>query len=149
VQSRTDACAGHCGLIQTSVIHEADTTGAKTDVTHWMRFTLDTVCSHSWQVNHQRQPVFPEGFKHLAATCVASSASACSPKAGTVTRWSTSSAGGRSCCSCSANGYLVEACVAEATMSVRTANQSMRLESESSVEKNVANDASQHSPAAA
>ena len=75
---------------------ETDAEGAKNDESRWMRFTLDTVGKRDWPRDDQGRPIYPEGFEdwrrsstgrctRRAATCDASSASACSPRAGTAT----------------------------------------------------------------
>lgn len=52
--------------VDSKVIHETDTDGAKGDEARWMRFTLDTVGKIAWPVDRQRRPIYPEGFEELA-----------------------------------------------------------------------------------
>jgi type III restriction enzyme len=59
------------GLINTirvdsKVVHETDTEGAKSDESRWMRFTLDTVGKQAWPLDRQGRPLYPEGFEELA-----------------------------------------------------------------------------------
>jgi type III restriction enzyme len=59
---------GHSNTIRvdTKVVHETDTEGAKGDEVRWMRFTLDTVGKQSWPRDRQGRPVYPDGFAELA-----------------------------------------------------------------------------------
>ncbi len=52
--------------VDTRVIHETDTNGAKTDEMQWMRMTLDTVGKLEWPTDQQKRPIFPENFEALA-----------------------------------------------------------------------------------
>ncbi len=52
--------------VDTKVVHETDTEGAKGDESLWMRFTLDTVGKRSWTMDSQGRPVYPEGFEDVA-----------------------------------------------------------------------------------
>ncbi|MEN6625406.1 MAG: type III restriction endonuclease subunit R [Candidatus Sumerlaeia bacterium] len=52
--------------VDSKVIHETDTEGAKDDEHRWMRFTLDTVGRMDWPHDRQGRPVYPEGFEALA-----------------------------------------------------------------------------------
>jgi len=52
--------------VDTRVIQETDTEGAKADEMRWMRFTLDTVGKTRWPSDRQERPIFPEGFEELA-----------------------------------------------------------------------------------
>ena len=74
--------------VDSKVVQETDTGEAKSDESRWMRFTLDTVGKIGWPMDRQGRPIYPEGFEELAekldgrfirraATCAASSASAC------------------------------------------------------------------------
>ena len=53
--------------VDTKVIAESDTEGAKSDENRWMRFTLDTIGKVSWPADTQGRPVYPAGFEELAA----------------------------------------------------------------------------------
>jgi type III restriction enzyme len=48
--------------VDTKVVHETDTDGAKSDETRWMRLTLDTVGKQAWPADSQGRPIYPEGF---------------------------------------------------------------------------------------
>lgn len=61
----TDECT-HTIRVDTKVIQETDTAGAKTDEMQWMRFTLDTVGKLEWPTDRQKRPIFPENFEVLA-----------------------------------------------------------------------------------
>ena len=52
--------------VDTKVVHETDTEGAKGDEMRWMRFTLDTVGKAAWPVDRQGRSIYPEGFEELA-----------------------------------------------------------------------------------
>jgi type III restriction enzyme len=52
--------------VDSKVVHETDTEGAKSDESRWMRFTLDTVGKIDWTRDSQGRPVYPEGFEELA-----------------------------------------------------------------------------------
>jgi type III restriction enzyme len=52
--------------VDTKVIQETDTAGAKTDEMQWMRITLDTVGKLEWPTDRQKRPFFPENFETLA-----------------------------------------------------------------------------------
>ena len=53
--------------VDSKVIAETDTEGAKQDETAWMRVTLDTVGKLDWPRNDQGSPIYPDGFEELAA----------------------------------------------------------------------------------
>jgi len=53
--------------VDTKVVHETDTEGAKSDEMRWMRHTLDTVGRHAWPADRQGRAIYPEGFEELAA----------------------------------------------------------------------------------
>jgi type III restriction enzyme len=52
--------------VDTKVVHETDTEGAKSDEFRWMRFTLDTVGKTAWPADRQGRPLYPDGFEELA-----------------------------------------------------------------------------------
>jgi type III restriction enzyme len=52
--------------VDTKVVHETDTEGAKSKEFRWMRFILDTVGRQSWPRDRQGRPVYPDGFEELA-----------------------------------------------------------------------------------
>jgi type III restriction enzyme len=52
--------------VDSKVVHETDTDGAKSDESRWMRFTLDTVGKTNWPTDRQGRPLYPEGFEELA-----------------------------------------------------------------------------------
>jgi type III restriction enzyme len=52
--------------VDSKVIQETDTEGAKSDEVRWMRFRLDTVGKLEWPRDGQGRPVYPEGFEDLA-----------------------------------------------------------------------------------
>jgi type III restriction enzyme len=52
--------------VDSKVVAETDTGGAKQDETAWMRVTLDTVGSIDWPKDDQGRPVYPDGFEELA-----------------------------------------------------------------------------------
>jgi type III restriction enzyme len=53
--------------VDSKVVQETDTEGAKSDETAWMRFTLDTVGKLDWPRDDQGRAVYPDGFEELAA----------------------------------------------------------------------------------
>src|SRR5205814_6903811 len=53
--------------VDSKVVHETDTGGAKDDEKRWMRFTLDTIGKTGWPVDSQTRPIFPDDFEELAA----------------------------------------------------------------------------------
>jgi type III restriction enzyme len=63
---RTHAGQMNTIRVDTKVVHETDTEGAKSDEVRWMRFTLDTVGKRTWPTDRQGRPVYPEGFEELA-----------------------------------------------------------------------------------
>ena len=52
--------------VDTKVVQETDTEGAKSDEMRWMRLTLDTVGKIHWPSDRQGRPIYPEGFGELA-----------------------------------------------------------------------------------
>lgn len=52
--------------VDTKVVHETDTDGAKTDEMRWMRVTLDTVGKTRWPADRQGRPIYPDDFEELA-----------------------------------------------------------------------------------
>lgn len=52
--------------VDTKVVQETDTDGAKADEMRWMRLTLDTVGKMHWPVDRQSRPIYPEDFEELA-----------------------------------------------------------------------------------
>jgi type III restriction enzyme len=52
--------------VDSKVVRETDTDGAKSHETSWMRITLDTVGRLDWPQDDQTRPVYPEGFEDLA-----------------------------------------------------------------------------------
>ena len=52
--------------VDSKVIQETDTEGAKSDEVAWMRFRLDTVGKLDWPRDNQGRPARPEGFEDLA-----------------------------------------------------------------------------------
>ncbi|MBN2124967.1 MAG: DEAD/DEAH box helicase family protein [Deltaproteobacteria bacterium] len=52
--------------VDTRVVQETDTEGAKADEMRWMRLTLDTIGKTQWPVDRQGRPLYPEGFEELA-----------------------------------------------------------------------------------
>lgn len=52
--------------VDSKVVQETDTDGAKSDEVAWMRFTLDTVGRVDWPRDPQGRWVYPEGFDELA-----------------------------------------------------------------------------------
>lgn len=51
--------------VDSKVVHETDTEGAKSDESRWMRFTLDTVGKTDWPRDSQGRAIYPEGFEEL------------------------------------------------------------------------------------
>lgn len=69
--SKLDGFRNAAGQINTirvdsKVVHETDTDGAKSDESRWMRFTLDTVGKQAWPMDQQDRAIYPEGFEALA-----------------------------------------------------------------------------------
>ncbi|MGQ0766042.1 MAG: BPTD_3080 family restriction endonuclease [Gemmatimonadota bacterium] len=52
--------------VDSKVVAETDTEGAKDDEKRWMRFTLDTVGKSSWPADSQGRWILPDGFEELA-----------------------------------------------------------------------------------
>ncbi len=52
--------------VDSRVVHETDTEGAKSDESRWMRLTLDTVGKVDWPRGSQGRAIYPEGFEELA-----------------------------------------------------------------------------------
>jgi type III restriction enzyme len=52
--------------VDTRVVAESDTEGAKNDEVKWMRFTLDTVGKLDWPRDTQGRAIYPTGFEELA-----------------------------------------------------------------------------------
>lgn len=52
--------------VDSKVVQETETEGAKGDETRWMRFTLDTVGKTEWPLDRQERPIYPAGFVELA-----------------------------------------------------------------------------------
>jgi type III restriction enzyme len=52
--------------VDSKVVHETNTEGAKNDEHRWMRFTLDTVGKTQWTFDSQGRPVYPTDFEDLA-----------------------------------------------------------------------------------
>ena len=52
--------------VDTKVVRESDSGGAKSDADRWMRLTLDTVGKTDWPRDTQGRPIYPEGFEALA-----------------------------------------------------------------------------------
>ncbi len=53
--------------VDSKVVQETDTEGARSDETRWMRFQLDTVGKLDWPHDRQGRPIYPEGFEDLAS----------------------------------------------------------------------------------
>lgn len=53
--------------VDSKVVHETDTGEAKSDESAWMRLTLDTVGRVEWPADRVGRPIYPGGFKELAA----------------------------------------------------------------------------------
>ncbi len=56
----------HTLRVDSKVVTETDSEGAKSDETRWMRFQLDTVGKLDWPHDSQGRPIYPEGFEDLA-----------------------------------------------------------------------------------
>ncbi|MGA3082044.1 MAG: DEAD/DEAH box helicase family protein [Terracidiphilus sp.] len=52
--------------VDSKVVDESDSEGAKSDDVRWMRFTLDTVGKTDWPRDTQGRPIYPENFEELA-----------------------------------------------------------------------------------
>jgi type III restriction enzyme len=52
--------------VDSKVVSETDTEGAKSDEVTWMRTTLDTVGKLEWPRDDQGRPIYPDGFEELA-----------------------------------------------------------------------------------
>ena len=52
--------------VDSKVVKETNTDGAKGDESRWMRFTLDTVGKTDWTRDRQGQPIYPEKFVETA-----------------------------------------------------------------------------------
>ncbi len=52
--------------VDSKVVHETDTEGAKSDENRWMRLMLDTVGRQEWPKDKQGRSIYPEGFEELA-----------------------------------------------------------------------------------
>jgi len=52
--------------VDSNVVSETDSGDARSDLTAWMRFTLDTVGRRDWPRDRQGSPIYPEGFVALA-----------------------------------------------------------------------------------
>lgn len=52
--------------VDSKVVQETDTEGAKSDEVAWMRLTLDTVGKLDWPRDDQGRAVYPDGFEELA-----------------------------------------------------------------------------------
>lgn len=52
--------------VDTKVVAESDTEGAKSDETRWMRYTLDTVGKQDWPRDRQGRAIYPTGFEDVA-----------------------------------------------------------------------------------
>ena len=52
--------------VDSKVVDESDSEGAKSDDVRWMRFTLDTIGKTDWSRDTQGRPVYPENFEELA-----------------------------------------------------------------------------------
>ncbi|MBA3342172.1 MAG: DEAD/DEAH box helicase family protein, partial [Gemmatimonadaceae bacterium] len=52
--------------VDTKVVAESDSEGAKSDEVRWMRFTLDTVGKLEWPRDRQGRAIYPTGFEELA-----------------------------------------------------------------------------------
>lgn len=53
--------------VDSKVVHETDTEGAKDDEHRWMRFTLDSVGKTHWPADSQGRPIYPKDFEELAS----------------------------------------------------------------------------------
>lgn len=52
--------------VDSTVVAETDSGDAKSDLSGWMRLTLDTVGRLDWAQDRQGNPIYPEGFTTLA-----------------------------------------------------------------------------------
>ena len=52
--------------VDSKVVQESDTDGAKSDEVAWMRFTLDTVGRSNWPLDTLLRPIYPDRFAELA-----------------------------------------------------------------------------------
>jgi type III restriction enzyme len=52
--------------VDSKVVKETNTDGAKGDESRWMRFTLDTVGKTDWSRDRQGQPIYPDKFVEIA-----------------------------------------------------------------------------------
>lgn len=52
--------------VDSTVVAETDSGEAKSDLSGWMRLTLDTVGRLDWAQDRQGNPIYPEGFSALA-----------------------------------------------------------------------------------
>ena len=52
--------------VDSKVVSDTDSDAAKSDESHWMRYTLDTVGKLDWPRDKQERPIYPEGFEELA-----------------------------------------------------------------------------------
>jgi len=64
---RNEAGARRTLRVDTKVVFETDSEGAKSDESAWMHFSLDTVGKQAWPRDSQGRPLYPEGFEELAA----------------------------------------------------------------------------------
>jgi type III restriction enzyme len=69
--ARIQGFVNHNGRVNTirvdsKVVHETDTEGAKSDESRWMRYTLDTVGKMEWPRDRQGKTLYPAGFEELA-----------------------------------------------------------------------------------
>jgi type III restriction enzyme len=58
--------AVHTIRVDSKVVFETDTDGAKSDEHRWMRFTLDTVGKRDWPRDRQGRELYPDEFEELA-----------------------------------------------------------------------------------
>src|ERR1700694_5904402 len=66
VELRNEGGALRTIRVDSKVISETDTDGAKSDETAWMRVTLDNVGKLDWPHDEQGRPIYPDGFEDLA-----------------------------------------------------------------------------------
>src|SRR6202165_4140560 len=66
VELRNEGGALRTIRVDSKVISETDTDGAKSDETAWMRGTLDHVGKLDWPHDEQGRPIYPDGFEDLA-----------------------------------------------------------------------------------
>jgi len=52
--------------VDSNVVSETDSGDAKSDLSAWMRLTLDTVGRLDWPRDRQGSPIYPDGFEELA-----------------------------------------------------------------------------------